>query len=148
MDFDHNGRTYHVDRVYDFQGEPRVETHCVVNGQGIGRTWRLASCELPLPGIGRPCCDPNDENAGERCADCPNRVTDAGLSLFNTLRRIAGKSVYSERLTKLEDAQRLLAEIWELSRAATEPLKGEVAREVAYRAAPASPIRSRRWRVR
>lgn len=46
MTFEHNGRTYTVDRIYSFNGEVRVECHFYDQGQGIGRTWRLTDLEL------------------------------------------------------------------------------------------------------
>jgi hypothetical protein len=50
MTFEHDGRTYTVDRIYSFNGELRIECHYysdLARNQGIGRTWRLADLELP-----------------------------------------------------------------------------------------------------
>jgi hypothetical protein len=52
MTFECNDRTYTVDRIYSFNGEIRIDCHYRDQGQGIGRTWRLA--DLTLPQISTP----------------------------------------------------------------------------------------------
>jgi hypothetical protein len=47
MTFEYDDRTYTVDRIHSFDGEIRIECHHCDQGQGIGRTWRLADLTLP-----------------------------------------------------------------------------------------------------
>jgi hypothetical protein len=51
MTFTHENRVYTIDRGYTFRGEIWVETHFVENGQGIGKTWKLAELETSAPAV-------------------------------------------------------------------------------------------------
>lgn len=53
-------------------------------------------------------------------------MTDHEKKMYVALRDIAGRSVYSERLIRLEDAKKLLRECWDLSHQATDPIDQEL----------------------